>query len=171
MNTVNNPVKLRDRARNFYKYRTGVDHTISSLSRFIIGGFFVYSALNNFMNLFVTSNSLAIPAAVILVALGAGIKLFLGLCIALRFHTRYAAMALVVYMVIVSLILYGPQNWAEVDIYKYIFMRNLAIIGGLLFIYSHSRSASLWQEEWIPKGQREMIRKNLNDREPPHPSL
>ena len=149
-------------------FRSHYDAEVATFARLLLGGYFVYSGLDNFMNLFAMAESVAIPGGAIFITLGAALKIFLGLCLALRYHTRYVAFALAVYLIGTTVLFYGPQFWTTFEHYEAIFFRNIAIVGGLLFIYSNSRGAELWQEEWIPEKQKKMIAKAQN-KIAPHP--
>jgi uncharacterized membrane protein YphA (DoxX/SURF4 family) len=147
--------------------RSSFDSISAKVARFIFGSFFVYSGLDNLMNLFITAERIDVPAAVLIVTLGALFKIFMGTALALRYHTKYAAISLAIYLLIVSVVFYGPQHWAEFDIYRYIFMRNITIFAGLIFIEANSRGYSFWQEEWIPESEKELL--HHKEKHPPHP--
>ena len=137
--------------------KTGVDSLIAAIARFLLGGFFVLSAIENLMSLSITAEQIDIEGAVLLIILGALFKFTLGLSLAFRYHTKYASFGLAIYLAVVSVLFYGPQNWTDENLYSFIFTRNLAIIGGLLFVCAHSRGIGLWNEEWIPKKQKDQI--------------
>lgn len=144
----------------FSKTRTHLDRYISILARLLIGGFFVYSGIDNLQNPIATANELGIDGALFLVATAGVFKFLLGLGVMFKYHTKYAAMGLSIYLGVVSLAFYGPHLWTEHEIFRFIFIRNIAIIGGLLFISAHSRGWQQWQEEFIPKRQRDIGKEN-----------
>ncbi len=125
-----------------------LDHVAATVARWFIGGFFVYSAVDNLLNPIITAERLDIPGALLLVTLGAIIKLILGVCIMLRYHTKYASMLLAVYLTTVTTLFYGPWLWAGSELSQVIFSRNLAILGGLLFVFAYSRGSDLWTEQF-----------------------
>lgn len=148
--------------------RSPFDTFASQVARFILGAFFVYSGLDNLMDPNTTAEMINFPAPVLLVIIGGAFKIVAGTALALRYHTKYAAISLAAYILVVSLVFYGPQHWERFEIYQYIFMRNMAIFAGLIFIEAHSRGTKLWQEVWIPESQRDLLKEDKRHR-PPHP--
>ncbi len=138
---------------------TQVDSFLAAIARFLLGGFFVVSATDNLASLFITAERMAISGAIFLIILGAIFKFALGVSLAFRYHTKYVSFLLAIYLIVISLIFYGPQTWTNENLYTFIFTRNLAIVGGLLFVCAHSRGLGLWNEEWIPKKQKDQIKK------------
>ena len=125
--------------------RSAYDSKISSLARILLGGFFIFSAYSNIANFGDIIGSTHVPVAPILVILGILLKFSLGTMLIVRYHTRYAAFVLSLYLVTASIIFYGPHLWNDNNFLELIFFRNIAILGGLLFIYSHSRGYKQWQ--------------------------
>lgn len=139
--------------------RSNIDVWAAGVARILLGGFFVVSAILNLTNVLSTSENIAIQGAFILVVSAALFKFTFGIALAFRFHTKYAALGLLIYLSVISILFYGPQHWSETNLYNLIFVRNIAIIGGLLFIYSYSRGVDTWNERWIPQGQSSILKR------------
>lgn len=147
--------------------RTKVDDFAAIIARILLGSFFILSGLANLTDISSTAQQVNLPAATFLVFLGGCFKFFLGIMLVARYHTKYAALALAVYLLSVSLIFYGPPLWSDDNVFQFIFVRNLAIVGGLLFIYAHSRGYKDWIEEWISPDQRALVHPEWKDKNPP----
>ncbi len=168
MNVFTNPDKVRRKIKKIRAQKSKQAHAALIVGRYLIGGYFIASALNNFMNTFTLADKIDLPAATLLVLMAAAVKLLLGFFIVLRFHTKYACTALIIYLTVVSFTIYGPGNWTDANGHHWLFFRNIIIIFGLGFVYLHSKGAALWQEEFIPKSQKKII-KEFHHRETPHP--
>ena len=126
--------------------RTELDAYAAVLARLLIGGFFALSGANNLLDLGNAASKAAavgVPAAPLLVLIVALLKVLLGLMIMIKHHTKLAAMTLIIYVLFTSLIFYNPLRWGDFPQSETVFMRNLAILGGLLFLYAHSRGVGL----------------------------
>lgn len=126
--------------------RTEMDALAATLARIFIGGFFALSGANNLLDIPLAAKNAAeigIPAAPVVIIAIALIKLILGVMIMIRYHTKLSALILIVYTTASSLIFYNPYVWAAHEQSEAIFMRNIAILGGLLFLYAHSRGVKL----------------------------
>lgn len=112
------------------------------LGRLAIAVIFLGSGPPKLMNLAGFAGSLAamgLPAPFIL-ALLAGVVEFGGsLAVALGFKTRYAALLLILFVIIATLLRhnYWMLEGAARAAQHIQFMKNLAIIGGLLLLYAH----------------------------------
>lgn len=126
--------------------RTGMDALAASVARILIGGFFALSGANNLLDIGrATAHAVeaGLPAGPITIFVIAGFKLVAGMLIMIKHHTKLASFFLIAYVILSSLIFYSPLVWKEYPDTEAIFMRNLAILGGLLFLYAHSRGVSL----------------------------
>ena len=118
--------------------RTKLDLFAALAARVLVGGFFVISGTQNLLNIGVTADRLSISLGWLIVILGALLKLTLGTMIIVRYHTKLASSLLIIYLTISSFLFYSPLSWNEDNLYELIFFRNIAILGGLLFIWAHS---------------------------------
>lgn len=140
--------------------RTELDAFSATLARLLIGGFFAISGANNLLNLSQSSTNAAqagIPAASLMVLVIAILKVILGTLIIIKLHTKTAAMVLIYYVLFSSLIFYNPLKWDTYPQAETIFMRNLAILGGLLFLYAHSRGFALVRDGEVNRMARKKI--------------
>lgn len=126
--------------------RTGIDATAAMIARFLVGGYFVISGIGNFLN-FATQvervTDFGFTAAPIAVFAGALLKVIAGVFIMARYHTKIASFFLICYISFATLLFYNPFWWSKYTDTESVFYRNLAILGGLLFLYAHSRGIKL----------------------------
>ena len=123
---------------------TGMDEFAILVARVLIGGFFALSGFNNLLDLggaIDTANEAGLPAAGLLVFLGAFVKCVIGILIIIDLQTKIAASLLIIYLILVSLFFYGPGKWDEFPLSEALFLRNLAMLGGVLYLYAYSRGA------------------------------
>ena len=126
--------------------RTEIDVLAATSARLLIGGFFALSGANNMLDLSASTEQAAaagVPAAGVMVFMVALLKIIAGIMIMIRLHSKIAAMCLVFYILASTLIFYNPLRWESYAYGEQIFYRNVAILGGLLFLYAHSRGMSL----------------------------
>src|SRR4051794_2837167 len=107
------------------------------LARLAIGVLFVQSGLGKLIDLagFITGlEGMDVPFASVLGVLAAGVEFFAGLAFALGAWTRLAAILLVGFTVVATLIAHRFWDYsAEQKVMQSVqFMKNLAIVGGLL---------------------------------------
>jgi|AmaraimetFIIA100_FD_contig_123_18175_length_2272_multi_6_in_0_out_0_2 putative oxidoreductase len=116
--------------------------SILLLARILIGGIFVQSGFGKLMGLDAFAAGLArngIPAAIapVLAPIGAGVEFVGGLAVVLGLATRYAALLMIVFVVVATLI--SHRFWmlqgAERRTQTVQFAKNIAIIGGFLFAF------------------------------------
>jgi putative oxidoreductase len=116
--------------------------TICLLGRILIGGIFVQSGFQKLMGLDAFAAGLArngIPTdiAPILAPIGAGVEFVGGLAIVFGLMTRYAAVLMIVFVIVATLI--SHRFWvlqgAERRTQTVQFAKNVAIIGGFLFAF------------------------------------
>ncbi|MFT7507264.1 MAG: putative membrane protein YphA (DoxX/SURF4 family) [Acidimicrobiales bacterium] len=130
--------------------RTPADKHIATLARIIFGCYFMYSAIIDMSNFGEIVASNGFQGAGMLLIIGITVKFFFGAMLAMRYHTKYVAIILATYLVLVSITFHNPIQWSVNEFSELIFMRNIAIVCGLLFIYSHSRSYTEWQKRIEP---------------------
>lgn len=121
---------------------TGMDEFAALVARILIGGFFAVSGANNFLDLssaIQSASDVGIPAAGLFVVIGAFFKFVVGILVIIKLQSKIAAMLLVIYIVVSSLLFYGPFSWGDIPQTKTIFLHNLAMLGGVLLLYAYSR--------------------------------
>src|SRR5215813_6773425 len=119
----------------------GWGDVILLLGRLLIGGIFVQSGFGKLMGLDAFATGLAgrgLPAALmpVLASIGASVEFFGGLAIVFGLMTRYAAVLMVAFVIVATLI--SRRFWvfqgAERRTQTVQFAKNVAIIGGFLFL-------------------------------------
>ena len=110
------------------------------LGRLLMGGIFVQSGLAKLMDLGGFAAMLdagGVPLASVLAPIGAAVEFLGGLAIALGVGTRYAALAMVVFVIVATLISHRfwalPADQQQEQMIQ--FAKNVAIIGGFLFVF------------------------------------
>jgi putative oxidoreductase len=108
--------------------------------RILIGGIFVQSGLEKLMDINSFATTLAesgVPGASILAPIGAAVEFAGGLAVVLGLGTRYAALLLIGFVIVATLI--SHRFWAsppeERQSQMIQFAKNVAIIGGFVFVF------------------------------------
>jgi putative oxidoreductase len=121
----------------------GWGDAIFLLGRILIGGIFVQSGFDKLMGLDPFTTGLAargLPAALVpvLAPIGASVEFLGGLAIVFGVMTRCAALLMIVFVIVATLI--SHRFWvlqgAERRIQTVQFAKNVAIIGGFLFLFA-----------------------------------
>jgi putative oxidoreductase len=105
------------------------------VGRILIGALFLIVAYNSAMNIAGTTGylaSLGIPAPGVAIYLKLAIEFLGGLAILIGWHTRLAALVLVVFVLVAAL--FAHMKFGDGNQLNH-FLKNMAIIGGLLAIY------------------------------------
>jgi putative oxidoreductase len=110
------------------------------VGRVLIGGIFVQSGLEKLMDLGGFAGMLSsagVPAASVMAPIGAAVEFFGGLAIVLGLATRYAALAMIGFVIVATLI--SHRFWAVPEAQQQAqmvqFAKNVAIVGGFLFVF------------------------------------
>lgn len=112
------------------------------LGRILIGGIFVQSGFGKLMGLDAFATGLAgrgLPAglAPVLASIGASVEFFGGLAIVFGVMTRCAALVMIVFVIVATLI--SHRFWVLQGVERRTqtvqFAKNVAIIGGFLFLF------------------------------------
>jgi putative oxidoreductase len=102
---------------------------------FILAGFAKFAGLQGTAG-YIASKGLPMPT--VLAAATALLEVIGGLALAVGFQARWAALALAVFTLFASLLFHN--FWAvpaeQVMVQQLMFMKNLAVAGGLLFVFS-----------------------------------
>lgn len=102
---------------------------------FILAGFSKFASLEGTAG-YIASGGLPMPG--VLAFLTASLEVIGGLAIAVGFHARWAALALALFTLLASVLFH--KFWAvpaeQVMVQQLMFMKNLAVAGGLLFVFS-----------------------------------
>ena len=111
---------------------------------FIIGGIIKVFSFESFWQKLEISQG--VPAApfvailVVIIELGGGISLLLG------FNARFFSFIMALYLFIITIIQY--PFWSDMELFQ-LFIRNIAIIGGLFMVNSHGAGPSSVDESHV----------------------
>ena len=111
---------------------------------FIIEGLFKVFTFEKFWHGLDLSGVPAAPffaILVVLIELGGGISMVLG------FNARFFSFIMAIYLLIVTFLEY--PIWSDYDAYFHLFIRNIAIIGGLFMVNSHGAGPSSVDESHV----------------------
>jgi putative oxidoreductase len=110
------------------------------LGRILIGAIFIHSGFGKLMDLGGFTAMMAkagVPVSSVLAPIGAIVEFGGGLAILLGLGTRYAALAMIVFVIAATLISHRfwtyPPEQQQAQIIN--FAKNVAIIGGFLFVF------------------------------------
>ncbi len=111
------------------------------IARVLLALMFVLAGFSKFGNLAGTAGYIAskgLPLPMLLAIATASLEVVAGLAIAVGFKARWAALALALFTILASVLFHN--YWAmpaEAQMMQQLmFMKNLAIVGGLLFVFS-----------------------------------
>jgi len=103
------------------------------VGRILVGGFFLWSGIQEVLNLPFAVSMLALqglPQPALLAVLAAAIMIGGGLALVTDFKTRIFALLLVGYLLVSSLTLFGDLTPSHLQL----FLHSMAIVGGLLYM-------------------------------------
>jgi putative oxidoreductase len=111
--------------------------------RIIIGAFFLLAGLSKFADLSGTAgyiDSVGIPMASTVAILTAVFETAAGLALVIGKYTKHAAVLLAGFTLLATALFHAPATWAEAPMQQIMFMKNIAIVGGLLYMAGHLTS-------------------------------
>lgn len=137
-----------------------MSHTLSSLStlagRLLLASVFVLSGPGKIANASATAAFMAsggLPASAGLALLVGFFEVFAGLALAVGFKTRWVALALAAFTLVASLLFHA--YWAvpaeQQFVTQLLFLKNLAIVGGLLFVAGSAAGGWSWEAFRFPR--------------------
>ncbi len=111
------------------------------LARLLLAAMFVLSGISKFAGLDGTAGYIAskgLPLPMLLAVAAAVVEVVAGVALIVGFQARAAALALAAFTLFASLVFHNfwavPADQAFVQ--QLMFMKNLAVVGGLLFVFS-----------------------------------
>lgn len=107
------------------------------VARVLMGGMFLMAGIQKFMGLSGTAGYIemaGLPAPMVLAFLAAALEVVAGAALLIGFRTKLAAASLAVFTVIATIIFH--TGWSTNPMQQTMFMKNLAIIAGLLYMMS-----------------------------------
>lgn len=115
---------------------------IMLLGRLAVAALYLPSGFNKLLHLGSFADAMAargVPAPMLLATLGAAVEFFGALAVLVGFRTRYAALLMIVFTIVASVV--SHHFWDIHDATRQMqyvqFMKNMAIVGGFLFLFVH----------------------------------
>jgi putative oxidoreductase len=116
-------------------------------ARVLMGALFVMSGIQKFQGIDGTAGYIAsagLPASLALAWLVAVLELVFGAMLILGIYFKESALALAAYVFILSFPFHGPNMWADAPMQQTMFLKNMAIVAGLLFMAAHG-AGNTWK--------------------------
>ena len=108
------------------------------VARILLGGFFLLQGVGMFMGIDATARYIgensSLPFPLTTAWIGAILETLLGAAIIVGYKVSRASMLLAVIVAIASISFHEPSLWATDPEQKMLFLKNMAIIGGLLYM-------------------------------------
>ena len=116
-----------------------ISHYSVYAGRILLGGYFALAGLNKVMDPTGTAGmieSVGLPMGVALAYFTGILLLALGAMLIAGCYAKYAAAGLLAFTLLVSFLYHGPGLWGDM-IQQLFFMKNMAIAGGLFYIFGN----------------------------------
>lgn len=116
-------------------------------ARVLMGGFFLLAGINKASGIDGTAEMITgagLPMPLVLAWLAAILEIVAGAAIILGKYFKEAALSLAVFTFVISFIFHAPNSWAENAMQQLMFMKNMAIVAGLLFMAAHG-AGNTWK--------------------------
>lgn len=113
-------------------------------ARLLVGIFFLLAGVQKLGNIEGVAGyigSVGLPMGTLLAYAAAVFLIVAGGALIFGYYMRYAAFLLALYVILVTLLFHGPQLWADdpSGANQLAFMKNIAILGGLLYMSVYSK--------------------------------
>lgn len=125
---------------------TQFERYLAPTGRILMGLFFVFAGIGKVGDIggtaaYIASVGLPMPAVLALLALV--IEIAGGIMLITGFYGRYAALLLALFVLVVTFPFHGPSTWADNPTQQIMFMKNIAIMGALIFMAAHIGKAAI----------------------------
>ncbi len=117
------------------------------IARLLMGGLFLLAGLQKLQAIDGTAGyiaSMGLPMPLIIAWAVTALEITAGIAIIVGKYFKEAALVLAVFVVLANFIFHSPSSWGENPMQQVSFMKNLAIIAGLLFMTAHG-SGNTWK--------------------------
>jgi len=117
------------------------------LARILMGALFLISGIQKFQGMEGITGyigSAGLPAAGVLAWLVAILEVAAGIALIVGYYFKEAALALFVFVVLAAFLFHGPSLWAEQAMQQTMFLKNMAIAAGLLYMAAHG-AGNTWK--------------------------
>lgn len=123
------------------------DAYLAPAGRIIMGAFFVLAGLGKVMDFSGTASYIEImglPMPTVLAFIAIVIEVGIGGALLIGYKPRLAALLLAGFVFIISFPFHGPNMWSD-QMQQIMFMKNMAIVGALIFMAAHAGSFANWK--------------------------
>ena len=135
-----------------------VNHYLSLLTRIFLSMIFLWSGINKIMNPLATQVNMSahgMPLTSVFLVAAIALEILGGLSVLLGIKPRWGAAMLIIFLIPATLIFHTDLN---TEIEQAMFLKNLAMLGGLLMLVQHGGgNLVLWGADRPP------LRQNLSD--------
>lgn len=111
--------------------------------RILIGAFFLLAGISKFTDLSGTAgyiDAVGLPMASTVALLTALFETIAGLTLIVGRYTKQVSLLLVGFTLLAAALFHSPSTWSNSATQQLMFMKNIAIAGGLLFMSAHLNS-------------------------------
>ncbi len=115
---------------------------LTAIGRILVGVFFLTIGIQKLMDIVYVAGyieALKIPFPTTFAILGGIITTVAGAALVSGYKSRFAAITLIAYTLIITIIFHRPGVWGDDPTGQIMLMKNLAIIGGLIFMLPNLR--------------------------------
>ena len=145
-------VKERDDRAHERSYR--VNHYLSLLARIFLSTIFLWSGINKITNPLATQENMSahgMPLTSIFLVAAISLEILGGLSVLLGIKPRWGAAMLIIFLIPATLIFHTDFS---TEIEQAMFLKNLAMLGGLLMLIQHGGgNIVLWEADRPPLHQ------------------
>ena len=131
----------------FFSHRVWSTHALL-FARLLMGGFFLLAGIMKFQNgignIAGYIEGAGLPMPLVLAYFAALLEIGTGLAVILGKYFREASIILAVFVLFISFPFHGPNLWATDPTAQMMFMKNMAIVAGLLFMAAHG-AGNTWK--------------------------
>lgn len=117
------------------------------VARILMGALFVLAGIQKLQSIEAVSGYIAstgLPMPLVLAWATGTFEILAGLCIIVGKYFKEASLLLAVFVLLASFIFHSPNTWATDMSQQMMFMKNMAIIAGLLFMAAHG-AGNTWK--------------------------
>lgn len=111
------------------------------VARILMGGFFVFAGIMKIANgidgTAMYIESVGLPLGLVLAWLAAVLEIVAGAGIILGYYFKESALALALFVLVLSFPFHGPGTWEIDPLQQTMFLKNMTILAGLLFMAAH----------------------------------
>ena len=119
---------------------TTFERYLAPTGRVLMGMFFILAGVGKLADIQGTAayiESVGLPFGGVLALIAAGVELTGGFMLLTGFMGKMAALLLALFVLIVTIPFHGFRMWADDPVQQVMFMKNIALMGALLFMAAH----------------------------------